>query len=318
MEALFAFVSLLVTPFWCSAEAKGLQPILIGLPSESMHCSSNEDCLSSEICQRTGESDEFGLCSFWQQDLDSETMFEELPLALQVHTSASLNVSSLTIKAKEGHEAKMVLGDGTDTFTLSLDEDSNFEISFGDKPVFSISKEGNILADGMFHAKGTLRVDGQLQYMGVAQFFLVAVEDFGSSARGWTNDTTSSCGTAKKMLGGYGKFSGGEVSKTFRKLPPHSEMRVQCNFNFIDGWTGEVAYAKIDQVYIWTDTQDSNREKDGVNVCGSPSSEARFASVIDVVVPHNATSVTITFGSTLDGSPFEQSWGVDDFMLYLR
>merc|ERR1711998_284717 len=186
----------------------------------------------------------------------------------------------------------------------------------GSKTTFSVDKNGNIQANGKLHTKGALRVDGQLQYMGLSQFFLAASEDFNKGATGWTNGTTSVCGSSKAMLGGYGKFSGGEVSKTFRKLAAHKELRLKLNYHFIDAWEGETAYAKVDHMYVWTDSYDHNTAKAGINVCGAPAAEAKFAVPIDVVIPHNATSVTVTFGATLDQSPFEQSWGVDDIMIF--
>jgi hypothetical protein len=40
------------------------------------------------------------------------------------------------------------------------------------------------------------------------------------------------------MLGGYGKFSKGEVRKTFSDFPHHSKIRIKANFHFIDAWAG--------------------------------------------------------------------------------
>merc|ERR1711871_1743296 len=256
-----------------------------------------------------------GVCSF-QGELTDEALQQEM--GVQVLTAAGLNVSSLTINAGPGKESKIVLGEGPSTFTLGIDPDGNFVIRHGVKDSFKVDKNGNIEANGKLHTKGALRVDGQLKYMGLSQFFLAASEDFNKGATGWTNGTTSVCGSSKAMLGGYGKFSGGEVSKTFRKLAAHKELRLKLNYHFIDAWEGETAYAKVDHMYVWTDSYDHNTAKAGINVCGAPAAEAKFAVPIDVVIPHNATSVTVTFGSTLDQSPFEQSWGVDDIMIFLR
>lgn len=56
-------------------------------------------------------------------------------------------------------------------------------------------------------------------------------------AEGWTNNEVTQCG-ALKMLGGYGKFAGGEVRKTFSGLPPHQKLRIVAAYHFIDGWVG--------------------------------------------------------------------------------
>jgi len=300
--------------FFVVSSGKSIQPLNVEMLSEGVACYSNADCLSSEICDKAKGNDH-GTCLFQGEPSDADLQAE---MGAQVLTAAGLNVSSLTINAGAGKESKIVLGEGASTFTLAIDGDGNFVIRYGSKTTFSVDKNGNIQANGKLHTKGALRVDGQLQYMGLSQFFLAAAEDFNKGATGWTNGTTSVCGSSKAMLGGYGKFSGGEVSKTFRKLAAHKELRLKCNYHFIDAWEGETAYAKVDHMYVWTDSYDHNTAKAGINVCGAPAAEAKFAVPIDVVIPHNATSVTVTFGATLDQSPFEQSWGVDDIMIFLR
>jgi hypothetical protein len=41
-------------------------------------------------------------------------------------------------------------------------------------------------------------------------------------------------------------------------------------------------------------------------------------SHIDVTVPHNKTDVKVSFGSTLDEEPCNESFGIDDVMIYVR
>lgn len=289
-------------------------PLMVELPSEGVECYSHEDCLSSEMCEKQANSRK-GVCMF-QGELTDEALQQEM--GVQVLTAAGLNVSSLTINAGPGKESKIVLGEGPSAFTLGIDPDGNFVIRHGVKDTFRVDKNGNIEANGKLHTKGALRVDGQLKYMGLSQWFLAAAEDFNKGCTMWTNCTTSTCGSTKAMLGGYGKFGGGEVSKTFRKLAAHSALRLKCNYHFIDSWEGETAYAKLDHMYVWTDSHDHTTAKAGINICGSAAAESKFAVPIDVVIPHNSTSVTVAYGATLDGSSFEQSWGVDDIMIYLR
>merc|ERR1711907_454998 len=249
--------AVLLAAFVATALGKSVSPLYVELPSEGVSCFSNSDCLSSEVCDKKhGES--HGSCVFQSEPTDADLQAE---MGAQVLTAAGLNVSSLTINAGAGKESKIVLGEGSSTFTLAIDSDGNFVIRYGSKTTFSVDKNGNIQANGKLHTKGALRVDGQLQYMGLSQFFLAASEDFNE---------------------------------------------------------GATAYAKVDHMYVGTDSYDHNTAKAGINVCGAPAAEAKFAVPIDVVIPHNATSVTVTFGATLDQSPFEQSWGVDDIMIFLR
>merc|ERR1711865_1024964 len=88
---------------------------------------------------------------------------------------------------------------------------------------------------------------------GVRQWKLVKQEQFDVSAEGWSNTSTTACG-GYQMLGGYRMFAGGEVKKTFENLPAHKMLRVVANFHFIDAWTGEYAYSRVDDNYVWTDT----------------------------------------------------------------
>jgi hypothetical protein len=39
---------------------------------------------------------------------------------------------------------------------------------------------------------------------------------------------------------------------------------------------------------------------------------------IDVTLPHNGDSVKLTFGSTLDEEPCNESFGIDDVMIYVK
>jgi hypothetical protein len=56
------------------------------------------------------------------------------------------------------------------------------------------------------------------------------------------------------MLGGYGAFAGGEVSKLYVRLDsPHTELRLKATFHFIDRWASESAYAKLDNQYVWVE-----------------------------------------------------------------
>lgn len=210
------------------------------------------------------------------------------------------------------------MGEGKTRFDLLLDDTGVFSIVLADKKIFHVSKAGDINVNGNVRAKGSLRVDGKFYYAGMNQWFVAARDYFSKGAAGWSNTSTSECGKSKTLLGGYGKFGGGNTTKSIRKLTDHTELRVTTNFHFIDSWQGEMAYLVIDGVIVWTDSYSLSDVKEGINICGGPAREAKFASNIDVVIPHSSTSVTITFGTTLAGTPFTQSWGLDDVTVYLR
>eukprot|EP00299_Pterocystis_sp_00344_P013358 c6536_g1_i1.p1 GENE.c6536_g1_i1~~c6536_g1_i1.p1 ORF type:complete len:269 (-),score=66.13 c6536_g1_i1:41-847(-) len=237
----------------------------------------------------------------------------------EVTTSSGVNVSSIAINAGGQRESKLTLGDADEAFTLVMQPDGSFAVRHRNTPTFVIDPAGPVSVAGTLRSKGAMRIDGTINFMGVQQWFLAAIENFNEGATGWTNSSTTTCGnTEKKILGGCGKFAGGEVSKTFFNLPAHDWVRVTANFHFIDKWGGETAYAKLQDSFVWTDTFDQVSTKVGIDLCCSPAPESKFSTPIDVSLPHTDGSLKLTFGSTLTLSPMEQSWGVSDVQVYVR
>jgi hypothetical protein len=234
--------------------------------------------------------------------------------------SGALNVSSLTINAGEEEESRIVLGGTDDAFVVALKSNGDFEIRSGETPSIKVTSEGDIMVYGKLKSTGSVAISEKLNFMGVDQWLLAVHEDFmAETAEGWSNTTTSTCGNPmKRLLGGYGVFAGGEVSKSFFELPAHKQIRVKANYHFIDAWGGETAYAKLDHRILWTDNLDQQASKVGIQICGASIPESKFAVPIDVVIPHETDSLTVAFGSTLSRPPTEQSWGISDFQIYIR
>jgi hypothetical protein len=232
----------------------------------------------------------------------------------------SLNVTSLTVNSGPARESRIVLGNGDSAFTLAMTSGGSFVIRHRNQPSFTVGPEGDVVVNGKVRSTGMVRVDGTINFMGVDQWLLAIAENFNSGSSGWTNATTTQCGPPnKRILGGYGQFAGGEVTKTYRQLPEHNEIRVKATFHFIDAWQGETAFAKLDHQVVWTDMHDQMATKNGVNICGSASTtEGKFAVPIDVVIPHTSSSLAVSFGSTLASSPLEASWGVSDVQVLVR
>jgi hypothetical protein len=249
------------------------------------------------------------------------------PSFLETATTSGLNVSSLTVNAGPMKESKITLGTGAKAFTLSLHGDSgDFEVRHGGQRSFVINRQGNVEISGNLISMGAVRIDGRVNFMGVDQWMMAASENFNMGASGWSNDSVTVCGHPdKKILGGYGRFAGGEVWKTFVGLPPHKEVRLKANFHFIDSWGGETGYAKLEHRVVWTDSYDQAASSSGINLCGSAAPEGKYSQPIEVNIPHVCTgaanevcALTVSFGSTLSLSPTEQSWGVSDVMIFVR
>ena len=131
---------------------------------------------------------------------------------------AALNVSSLSIDGGAGSESLLSLGN----FVLSSTPTGEFEVRAPDgRTALSVDAAGAVSVHGQLHARGSLRVDGKLNYLGLSQWFLARAESFEASCSAWSNCTRTSCG-AIRMLGGYGAFAGGEVPPSpaqFRRNP---------------------------------------------------------------------------------------------------
>jgi len=145
-------------------------------------------------------------------------------------------------------------------------------------------------------------------------------DDFDSShsLEGWSDQRTSKCqGNDNSFLGGHCKFSFQEVKKTYKNLGEHKHIRLSALFHMFDSWDGEMAYAKIDGNIVWTKTGKSSA-RSGINICGGDSNDPAFALPIDTVISHSASTVTVTFGSTLKNDPCDSSFGIDDVMIYIK
>jgi hypothetical protein len=65
---------------------------------------------------------------------------------------------------------------------------------------------------------------------------------------------------------------------------------------------------------VWTDTNDI-RGIDGPNHCGGSHPDLKLSVPIDVTIRHTGESVDVSFGSTLDEHPCNESFGIDDVII---
>jgi len=182
---------------------------------------------------------------------------------------------------------------------------------------------------------GTLRVQGELSLgstsingtvsassflqQDVRQWALAYHDDFEQNTAGWSTNQTSSCDGVDHHLAGHCKEVDGEVKKTFDGLSEHKYIRIQARYHFLDSWEGEMAFAKIDDKMVWTDTNDvRGMHPNSINACGGDHPDLKLSVPIDVTIPHTGPSVTVSFGSYLDEHPCNESFGVDDVMVFVR
>lgn len=247
-----------------------------------------------------------------------------------VRAKGLLKVRSLRVANNGAEGAKIMLGQNGQTggYSIGTDGAGNFAVqqSSAGQPLISLDPTNTLrLTAGRVEAM-SINSAGGLAVRGVQQWHLVHSEDFsGPQAPGWTRPVVSHC-AGLSMLGGYCKFSSGEVNKTFFGLPPHSMLRVVASYHFIDRWVGESGYMKLNigqddcPVVVWSEQHAQQESKNGISLCGQNAvPEGKFAASVDVTVQHHAESVAIAFGSTMDASdPCDESWGVSSVEVYVR
>lgn len=184
---------------------------------------------------------------------------------------------------------------------------------------------------------GALEVSGEFLVNNLKQWRLAYLEVFSEDAAptGWDEnvDVLSHC-AGVTMLGGYGKFAEGETSKEFTDLPPHSHVKVEAVFHFIDRWSGETGFMRADVgrdgslVYVWTARHaeglpgghGAGQTSANLNLCGTQTvPDSKFAQPITLLLPHTSDTLRLAFGSTLkDIQATDASWGVSSIAISVK
>jgi len=239
-------------------------------------------------------------------------------VALAVPTGAHADEGSVWIPALSAVGAGFAIGtDGTERFLIE-------DTSSRSGPLLSLSKGVLRLGAHKVEAR-SVSTEGGVTVHGVGQWRLVVAEDFAEQGLGWSRADVTRCGGVT-MLGGYCKFSKGEVNKTFSGIAPHTQLRVVATYHFIDRWIGEAGYLKLNigqdraPVVVWSEQHSQEKSENGLSLCGQQETpEGKFSATIDVTLAHREDSVQLTFGSTMkDSDPCDESWGVSGVELYTR
>lgn len=254
--------------------------------------------------------------------------FNELNNLLSLHSQViGSSKGSLSILAGANQEAKIKLGCPNNFLTFTLREKSkDFVLMVNQRPIFITSYENDMMMFNNFLKpnKG-LDFTGVYKVRNIPQWRLVHEEDFSNPSNiiGWSKNDVTECGGVK-MLGGYCKFGAGEVLKTYGNLPKHSMIKIEATYHFIDAWTGEAGFMRVDNgkngamQYIWIENYSAYTGGHGVNVCGGRWPEGKFASPINVNIPHTKDSVKIGFGATTEQDSCLESFGVSGIRIYVK
>jgi hypothetical protein len=133
---------------------------------------------------------------------------------------------------------------------------------------------------------------------------------------GWSTRTTTNCG-GTTMLGGYNVFgSGASVSNTVATAYTHTQVKVTLDYWFIDSWDGESGTLDLAGTRVWTQSRIS---PSGTQRCGrADSGWNEDTASVSQTVSHTASSIVVRASSTLDQTPNDESWGIDNVIVWVR
>lgn len=203
------------------------------------------------------------------------------------------NITSLTIQSTSGSDAimKLMVGSSHTLLMALLAETGTFTIRSERVSILEIGTSNNMYSEAKEVRVNSLKILDIMSFKNVNQWKLYAEETFEEEPKGWSNSSISQCGGVA-LLGGYGKFAGGEVSKRFSELPTHTMVRVVANYYFIDAWQGEMGYMLVDTgrdgkgEFVWSEKHDYTKYLKGTDVCGGKYPENKMNSNIDIVLIH--------------------------------
>lgn len=157
---------------------------------------------------------------------------------------------------------------------------------------------------------------------------LVFLDEMNPPDMGWSYRNTYNCGIWGSILGGYGLLSGpnatvGMTQNTIStRSIPHAQVWVELDYITLDSWDGETAYVRLNGNNIWSQPTNNHTSIYG-QVCGwyrptypigSLDSRHYVSSIVNGYFP----SITVRAGSTLDQSPLDESFGIDDVYVWVR
>jgi hypothetical protein len=185
----------------------------------------------------------------------------------------------------------------------------------------SITLAGNTLM------ANSLNVKGEVKFRDVSQWRLISHDSFSknNTSLNWSHDKTTEC-NIHKILGGYCQTSNKQITKDYENIPDHRQLRVEANFHFLGNWDSDSGYLKFENPdsekksdnYLWV--QRCKNQKSpllNINLCSNIPT-CKLASPISSTISHKGNKLRLIFGSSLEGNPCEQSFGISDVKIYIR
>ncbi|ULF84194.1 tandem-95 repeat protein [Vibrio alginolyticus] len=261
-----------------------------------------------------------GQPQFVTQEDTSFTFTEEQLL----QNAGDIDGDNLTVENVASDSGTLVdNGDGTYTFAPNENFDGNVNVTFDvNDGIATVPAEANIDVQSV--------VD--MPELSIASDLVIASDNFESGSNGWNANTESSQGfETGDMLGRIGGTGGDEaVSKTYEIPSDVNEVNISFSFYEIDSWDGESFQIFVGGEQLTTLENSAFRTQDGTTtlydsngnevgeVIHGASQREGFsgwndqAHQINLTVPVEDGELQLGFGSTLNQSTWDESFGIDN------
>ncbi len=145
-------------------------------------------------------------------------------------------------------------------------------------------------------------------------------DDFEKSQGGWSQGTVTNCGNYGNILGGYNVFGKGAAPAKTVDAPPHTQAKLWLQYIRLDAWSSQWAVVFLDKAQVWSKQSPGNEWTMGWNnKCGRwDFQDDEWDMGSGWVGPHSAATVTVTASSTLDQSADQESFGLDNVVLFVK
>ena len=152
-------------------------------------------------------------------------------------------------------------------FQFGFCNNNNFGLSQDDTPIFSHSQNFVFHTPVFIEKELTLQENSYFKVRGEKQWITFYEENFSNfNVSNWkTNQKNSQepkiqkCGSVT-LLGGYCELSKQKLTFAFpfelQKLQNFETIKLRVGFHFIDSWTGQSAFLKVNDHILWTDSYD--------------------------------------------------------------
>ncbi|EKZ9009732.1 tandem-95 repeat protein, partial [Vibrio alginolyticus] len=261
-----------------------------------------------------------GQPQFVTQEDTSFTFTEEQLL----QNAGDIDGDNLTVENVASDSGTLVdNGDGTYTFAPNENFDGNVNVTFDvNDGTATVPAEANIDVQSV--------VD--MPELSIASDLVIASDNFESGSNGWNANTESSQGfETGDMLGRIGGTGGDEaVSKTYEIPSDVNEVNISFSFYEIDSWDGESFQIFVGGEQLTTLENSAFRNQDGTTtlydsdgnevgeVIHGASQREGFsgwndqAHQVNLTVPVEDGQLQLGFGSTLNQSIPDESFGIDN------